>query len=486
MVIQSYLEPFLDGTPLALERLRLAWSGLSDIDRISLLSTLLADTAKNHKAIGWPHLRKQVVDLALTDNNPYIRYLGAKEVDPSPEPQNESNPLQSSEDQDRFEKVRSDPLFLIRSAYQKEWGKPAPNELDDAASFWKRDHTERLALVNGLQAGGEKVANLLRFAAQDLLPLGVVTIEELVDVLLQYISWKPLSERLAYTEEYAIRECDKTARILGRKSVQALWEAIPDLPDDLTYLLIDRLPLTEGVSSNLSPTLFDGFDEHQLEQLLHRDDIPLKKLRRTLYENSRNTQLRQAAVSSRHFELQDCDISALVYEPMEQMESGKKKLKELALLAFFCKSATQVQSEAIFDLMKDAPIEYYPGHDAWDKAGLEQALETQKSKSSPFPKRQDEFPSGSLYGMAKRLTRMKRENVFGHQVNDTLGQPKQDQEFIVSKNTWQTYLNLKSVVRVVRFNRYFSALGKRFVELSHPEQVLFVVGTVLGIVLLYR
>ena len=167
-----HLEPFLDGTPLAVERLRLAWSGLSDIDRISLLSTLLADTAKNRQAIGWAHLRKQVVDLALTDNNAYIRFLGAKEVAPPPQLQNETNPPQGLEDQARFEKVGADPNLLVRSAYQKEWGKPVPKELDDAASFWNRDQIERLALVNGLGAGGEKVANLLRYAAQELLPSG--------------------------------------------------------------------------------------------------------------------------------------------------------------------------------------------------------------------------------------------------------------------------------------------------------------------------
>ena len=304
-----------------------------------------------------------------------------------------------------------------------------------------------------------------------------------MDVLLQYISWKPLSERLAYSEEYAIRECDKAVRDEARRSVEALWEAIPNLPDDLSSLLIERLPLTEGVRSNLPTTLFDKFEEKQLEQLLRRDDITLTELRRTLYKNSTNPKLRQAAVSSPNFELQNSDISALMYEPMEPVESGKRKLKELALLAFFCKSATPVQSEAIHDLMINAPIEFYPEQEAWDRAGLQEALGTQKSNRSSLPKGQDAFPSRSLYEMARRLTRMKQDKVFTHQAHEQPGGPSQDQEFILSHNPWQTYLNLK---KVIRFDRYFGSFQRWFLELSRPEQVLLVLGTVLGIILLYR
>ncbi|MFZ3275440.1 MAG: hypothetical protein WA182_00920, partial [Candidatus Sulfotelmatobacter sp.] len=79
-----HLEPFLDGTPLAMERLRCVWPGLILADRIYLLSVLLADRNFHPSALVWKRHHEALIDLALEDENAYIRYLAAKRV-PGPD-----------------------------------------------------------------------------------------------------------------------------------------------------------------------------------------------------------------------------------------------------------------------------------------------------------------------------------------------------------------------------------------------------------------
>jgi hypothetical protein len=47
-----HLQPFMDGTPLALERLRNAWLGLSFPNRAYLISVLLARTGGQPNKLG--------------------------------------------------------------------------------------------------------------------------------------------------------------------------------------------------------------------------------------------------------------------------------------------------------------------------------------------------------------------------------------------------------------------------------------------------
>lgn len=49
--VPQLLEPFLDGKPLAIERLKQAWPGLAFSDRAYLLSILLADWREESLAL---------------------------------------------------------------------------------------------------------------------------------------------------------------------------------------------------------------------------------------------------------------------------------------------------------------------------------------------------------------------------------------------------------------------------------------------------
>ena len=483
MEIPKHLAPFLDGTPLALERLKLAWSHLPGVDRIYLLSTLLADSSIEPKSVRLWHFRKQLIDLALADQNAYIRYLGAKEIEPPVKIQDGPKPPEFLEDQARFEKVRADPLLLVRSACQEKWGKPTPSELDDPSSFWSRTQLERLALVNGLQEGGEKIAKLLRYANKELLPIQAIRVEEMMEVALQFLTWKPIVERFADSEDSAFRYNDRNTSVIARASIKALWEVIPDVPKELSYLLIDCLPLTDKLNSMLSPPIQEILDDQQLELLLFRNDLSIGDLRRTVYEEFTNYKIRQAALSSPHFKLQDSDISALVYDPREQVDSGKKKVQELALLAFWCKSATGVQMKAIRDLILEAPPNFRSGVGEWDERDLDDALQNKCVKVHSLGKFQDQFQSLFLYPVAKRLASITSDQYFSEDTRERPATLNRHRRLVVPHNTWQTYLNLKEGICP---NRLLEVFGQWMKSLSNAERILFALAIVFGIFLLYR
>jgi hypothetical protein len=104
-----HLQPFMDGTPLALERLRNAWLGLSFPDRAYLISVLLAGRGGHPNALFWKRHHGALLDLALADENAYIRYLAAKQTD-GPEKSDDSLTVA------RLEKINSDSSQLVRSA----------------------------------------------------------------------------------------------------------------------------------------------------------------------------------------------------------------------------------------------------------------------------------------------------------------------------------------------------------------------------------
>lgn len=460
MTLPKHLEPLLDGTPLAVERIKHAWPGLSTSDRAYLLAILLADTSKERKAIRWSHHRKQLVDMALADDNAYIRYLAAKDV---------SAPFKKNDDDDspayldeitRFKKVKSDSVVLVRTASEEEGWKVLMRELDDAESFWKRPQVERLALVSGVKEYGEKMAGLLRYAAKDLLQTNAVTLEEMFDVLLQYLGGKSIAERVADSEDYARRFYDGSAEYSAGKSVKALWEVIPDVPKALSYVLIECLPEEAGFESNIPPQVIDSLDEHQLERLLWRNDITLKELRRKLYKESTNDSLRRAAVTSQRFELLDSDISEVVYDPGEPPESGKKKVNELAMLAENCRGAALVQMQAICDLINDAPTNFHSGLGKWDAIGFGRMFQAERAKRLSPSALQYEVLAMRLFALAKELAPIKG----GKKSADLPEKLKQHQGKVVPHNPWQTYLNLAKVVRLDRWRETVGYLPSVYIR----------------------
>ncbi len=461
MESRKYLGPLLEGTPLAIERIKLAWPSLSISDRAYLLVVMLADASKEKNALRWPHHRKCLVDLALADENPYIRYLASKGVS-EPCIKSETTP-DYQRDKARFEKILSDPVPLVRLANKEDdWGH---REFDNPELFWNGTQTERLTLVNGVEEDGEKIAELFRYGTRVSLPAGTVTLEEMVDVLLQYTNWKRITERVADSENYARLSFDGYAEFMAGKSVKALWEVIPDIPKELSYILIDYLPERAGLSSGIPPQVIESLDERQLARLLYRDDISLKELRRKLYKESTNDSLRCAALTSHHFRLSDSDISDLIYDPGESKETGKKKIDELAMLARYCRGATLVQMRAICDLIEDAPDDFHTGLGQYDAVESGEGKLTQQAKRLSSKELEREVIAMRLFALARELAPIKT-NIPSGSLPEKLNE---HEKLIVAQNPWQTYLNLSKVVRLDRWKQAIGYLP----SVSIPDANLF-------------
>lgn len=179
-----HLEPFLDGKPLVIEKIKQAWPGLTLSDRVCLITVLLADgrnrlvdTCDENHALTWPHHREALMDLALADENGYVRYLAARHV---------SRPDRGDTGSaaTRYNKVKADSSVLVESAEceARNW---QLNSISPSY-FWKYPQIKRLALINEA-FDGEYVAGVLRYATNTLLPDESVTLYEMLDVLLQFL-----------------------------------------------------------------------------------------------------------------------------------------------------------------------------------------------------------------------------------------------------------------------------------------------------------
>lgn len=332
----------LDGTPLAVERVAAIWPGLTIMDKATLLALLMNSKGAINQS---PH-RERFLDVALSDDNAYIRYLAARHVY---RPGNEA----TLKEVERYSKVQHDLSSLVKFA---------ETEFDDwkhlgfqPEAFWGMSQSWRLAAVTGINHEGEKFAKLLLYASEHLLPENKVTTGEMVDVARQYLTWKPIGERLKETEDYAASFEDGYAEYSAGKSLDALWEIIPKLPRAVGFVMLSHLPEEGGLTGGIGGGVLDSLDNHQRQVLLYREDIRLDSWRREQFEMAEDKNTRLAALANPRLRLNDSVISTLVYQPGEPEEEGLRKFDELQDLANFYYGASMAQSSAIAKLIRNAP-----------------------------------------------------------------------------------------------------------------------------------
>jgi hypothetical protein len=445
-----HLQPFMDGTALALERLRNAWLGLSFADRAYLISVLLSGTGGHPNALSWKRHHGALLDLALADENAYIRYLAAQQTD-GPEKSDDSLTVA------RLEKINSDSSQLVRSAQvevgcispalkvQKSGGHPHADMFNnyDPSSFWASSPVYRLAVAaaNDIRFS---VTELIRYAAKELLPNGTVTVDEMFDVLLQDLG-----------PDYVTRLTNKKPRPRRSYShlsneVEGFWRLIPDIPKGLSYILLRCLP-GGSKSFPIPPGVLDSLDDDQLAWLLWRDDIELKELRRKLYMESQSDKLRPAIVGSVKFDLLDSDLTSLVSATHGPKESKEKSIKELMVLAEFCHSASLVQMEAVNYILRYLDhYSYRREHDDVQSDRVKRLWNGGLGRASL----EQEILQLRVFELAKVLSPLGIDEEPG-KLPDTL---KVHHSPIALQNPWQTYLNLWQAVRPEEWNQQLNDL----------------------------
>jgi hypothetical protein len=449
-----HLQPFMDGTPLALERIRCAWPALSLADK-SYLLTALDGRGSHPNALVYERHCGTLIDIALEDDNAYVRYLAAREV---------VAPDRDDDDKARARlgKINTDPSPLVRSAQAEVKSISAPFIVDvpgedpicvaaarihakyDGSLFWGADPVYRLAVATPASIHFS-VTDLLRYATKELLPNGTVTLAEMADVLLQAIG-----------PDYIQRWAKKQSR--GRGSffdeIKALWDSIPDIPKPLSSILLKSLP--EG--SKLSPipsAILGSLDEDQLAWLLWRDDIEMKELRRKLYIESDSEMVRRAAAASVKFELLDSDITRLVPEMNDSKESKEQKVEGLLILADFCQVASLVQMDAVIDFLWRSDA----GHQRSLYRKNDDDVQSKRAKrlwkdGAGRPALEKEVLQLQLFGLAKSLSPAQADEDPG-QLPDGL---KMHQRLVSPDNPWLTYLSLWQAVSPAEWKEVLGGL----------------------------
>jgi hypothetical protein len=447
-----HLQPFLDGTPLALERIRCAWPALTLEDKSYLLSALLADRDGHPNALFWKRHHATLIDVALEDGNAYIRYLAAKRV-------NAPDRNDDDETQARLEKISTDTSDLVRQSQLEVENVSAPFTLlgapgdhasvtqisgkYDPAQFWESSQICRLAVATGTD-WHFSVTDILRYAAKELLPSGRVTVHEMADVLLQNLGPD-------YVQRFAKRQ-PRPRRSSSHfdDEVEGLWKLVPDVPKGVSYILLKCLP---GGSrrSPIPPGILEALDDDQLAWFLWRDDVELKELRRKLYLESESEAVRRAAAASVKFDLLDSDISRLVPDAEDSKESKELKISGLLILADYCPVASLVQINALRHfLWRLDEDNYRTSHRDMASERAKQIWKDGAGRSTL----ENEALQSQVFELAKSLC-PGREGEYQGQLPSGL---EMHQHLISPDNPWQTYLNLWRAVKPAEWKQLYGGL----------------------------
>ena len=363
-----------------------------------------------------------MIEKALGSENAYVRYLAAGD-----------SRLKMDEHKARRlkERVENDPDPMVRYApLERNWH--FGPEFDEPEAFFALPHEARLAKVRKLTGGGEVVAKLISYAVEHPLKNGKLSELELWEILSDYLT-KPefkgryVEDRLSY---------DGFGEYLAGKNIEALWELVSKVPENISHELIEHLPESAGLSSGIPEHVLDGMTNSQLETLFGRRDIELIELRKRKFfqivEEDQDDKdvvnyLRHYAIQY-NFDLTNEEFSEILAKPDEQRYRDLKNFASVAQDLRLC------LYEAIHDALVVSEVgsmgsNFEYADDA--KRTFERKLENLKGW-----RRDQELKELRLYRLAVQAVPWEKEKK-GYPPSDELGFFLE--EAVVEGDTWATF-----------------------------------------------
>jgi len=413
-----HLTPLMEGTPLSIEKLKAAWPGLSFADKISLIRILLGDSAEDIGLVKWKRHRNSIRSLGLADTNDFVRYFTALTIDE-----------EKSEEAALLRQLVVDDSSPLVNAALDRWTPRLTPSLSSASEtpehyeeFWALPVTRRLTVTNDMN--DSEIANRIRYAVNELFPNGRLTMADLEDVMHEYVEGRLLD----------------SAKI---KRFDELWNLVPELPIELSALVVHILPSPLHI---VLQELVGRFNDRQLQVLFARDDIELLELRRKLYRTAQEQGLLHAAVSSSHYKIQEDEIS-------EIFANGRAMAARAIALTQSAKGATLVQKQALRWF-----IATYDLDTAWVLFKAEKHLRTRSEKLKP-KSLEDEVLQMRLFELARILTLASAgglnsiRNDYSGDWDHLTAHYKEYVSSVVNGNPWETYLKLCLTIRDVNVLR---------------------------------
>ncbi len=409
-MLPPHLMDLLNPTPSGTAKLIAAWEGLSVESQIQIF------TALDEAHFPWD-LQGKVLRKALDSSNVYVRYLAAKDF---------RRICEWSEDYDELRgRIENDPDPLVKYCLLETKsciGQAAITKNPEA--FFSLPQEARLAAVREIRGGGEAIATLITYAANNHLEEGKVSETELYEILEDYLNRQ--SFRKYYGEDEWRSQYDGYGEFRAGKDIDALWALVVKVPEDIAHLLINHLPDQAGLNSGIPQNILGQLTPQQLSTLLYRKDIVLKDFRREVFKRpaDRLDAARCGAISY-NFDLSYEEFSEILNKPdREKIDT----LRDLTMTS----DLSLVFYEALGDILPTVDDDR-----AWEDSGMARIVFDRKAKNLTGWQGEKQLRELRLYRLAERAIPWKA---------DKKGYPPGDElaflaNFSVDGDTWATFKN---------------------------------------------
>jgi len=399
------IEPLIQPNPSSEAKLVAVWDGLSTETRIEVILRL----AGSEKPIS---LSPRILEKALGDQNPYVRYLACRGLYLSDE---------KPQEQALKARIEADQNPLVRYALLESTSALFDAHFKNPDKFFALPHEARLAKVRLLSGDGQQIAAVISHGVEHQLKNGSVSERELFEILTDYLV-KP-SFKKHYGEKLSGPPYDGFGEFEKGNDIKALWHLIPKSPPKIRYLLLEHLPEEAGFMSGIPKDALDAMTDRELQELLQRKDIVLRYVRKKLFNQGK---LREYAV------LYNFDMTNEEFTSVMAITENNERHEALKSLVW----AADLRL-CIYDVVKDVLTNNYPT----DNDDAEYAVQSLMRRLSAISglKRKEELLELRLYRLAKYVV------PFQGEVN--LDQLSSDLSFlkdkVVSNRTWDTFVGFE-------------------------------------------
>jgi hypothetical protein len=279
--------------------------------------------------------------------------------------------------------------------------------------------------VRSTVQGGKQLADLIAHKITH----SVVSEIELFEILCDYLN-KP-AFRNYYTsldprDGYPLREL---------ADIRALWDIVPKLPEAISYLLIENLPVTIAREAVLPNTMLKELNNRQIEKLLYRPDVGLEEFRKEIFWKTEASDfLTLIAASAYNFNLTYEEFAQILVKPKDERIEMLSHLSAAKDLSFYL-------YEAVHDalLASDENYIFLPWRKAVFPPNVEarlSALQGLQEFSGAQTREFYELRDLGLYRLAKAAVRWGK-GTWSYPLKDELGFLSSE---VVENDEWTTFL----------------------------------------------
>jgi len=417
----TIMKVLTSGTPLSLDLVAEGWPFLSLEDKRTILNTKFRYRR---------HLGK-VLDVALVDPNPVVRWMAANHIS---RPTEHTPEEVREEEQLRWDKVQSDPIAFVRMPWDEAtWGLGLGyrKDADVFDRFWALPTYERLLKVHGM-TDGEFISGAVQYLVEQDLIGKRIGLSAVLDVLIQFFTWNDFKTDM----QGRIDSDDGPDGTNGWKDCLALWTLVAKAKEWpwIVSTLLEFLPSNGCTLENI-----EALKPNQLRTLLYRQDFDdLGYYRKELFKKG-DRDIKNAALSCRTFSFPDSEFGDFFLDEGDSLDARAAKILNIRLLAESYAGGNLAQLIAIAEQASRTRDEYLKTASSFDYDPVSRPFAEQRVKVLPYTKLAKEVLDLRVFILAEGLSDGRDHLLEG------FGRFEKDLHLVVVKGApWKTYMAFKS------------------------------------------